>query len=797
MKCGLFRDESQVFNLTVKKICSKAQEDSSYKEIPVGVILDMGSWVGKTVHSCMTMALSDFYTVNSHYKTRIVLHSRDTHGEPLHALSAALDLLEKPKVKAIIGSESTTEAKLLAVLGDEARVPILSLSPTPSANKHPYFLQITQDETTQFKGIAALAELLKWKNVMFISEDTDVRRDMEPIMINALKDKNITVTYISLISISASSQSIQKELHKLSTMATKNYIMHTSHSLASHVLINAKYLGMMDAGYKWIITSKTMDFLNFMDGEVIESMQGAVGFKSYIPQSMDLHKVTSEWRKEHHALNPLMKRKKLNPYGIWAYDAVSAVAMATERTQTEQVLKSNMKKWETSLLDQLFRISFHGLVGTFQLLNGRSSTQVLEIIKVIGKRERRVGLWTEDAGFTRKIVKLNLFPDIIWPGGFCAEVFRAAFNALAHDVAFEFIPFMKETEVGKVNYNDLIDRVHDREFDAAIGDITITSNRSKYVDFTLPFTDVGYATLSRNADTNIWIFMKPLGSDLWVVSACFFILLGFVIWILEHRVNEEFQGSAAQQIGTTFWFAFSTLVYAHREKLQSNLSRFVVIVWLFVVLVLVSSYTATLSSLLTVEQIQLASKRGSIGYNSGSVFQGTLVRNLNFQDTRLKPYNSAEEYADALSRGSKRGGVDAVVDEIPYIKEFLADYPSGYSMTVSKITSNGFGFAFPKGSSLAPEMSIQIAKLREDGTLKLLEDKWFNEQSDSLSEPKILNLEGFRGLFLISGVSMASALFLFMIYFIHEKVNFTYTMLRGGKLAFIMRFLEPRFANAV
>ncbi|GKF80065.1 hypothetical protein Tco_0235633, partial [Tanacetum coccineum] len=70
-------------------ICSKAQEDySSYKEIPVGVILDMGSWVGKTVHSCMTMALSDFYTVNNHYKTRTVLHSRDTRREPLHALSA-------------------------------------------------------------------------------------------------------------------------------------------------------------------------------------------------------------------------------------------------------------------------------------------------------------------------------------------------------------------------------------------------------------------------------------------------------------------------------------------------------------------------------------------------------------------------------------------------------------------------------------------------------------------------------------------------------------------------------------
>jgi glutamate receptor, ionotropic, plant len=37
------------------------------------------------------------------------------------------------------------------------------------------------------------------------------------------------------------------------------------------------------------------------------------------------------------------------------------------------------------------------------------------------------------------------------------------------------------------------------------------------------------------------------------------------------------------------------------EKLESNLSRFVVIIWVFVVLILTSSYTASLTSMLTVE----------------------------------------------------------------------------------------------------------------------------------------------------------------------------------------------------
>ncbi|KAL7582899.1 hypothetical protein Lser_V15G41988 [Lactuca serriola] len=845
------RERTHLSSLMLMLLClqmyTKAQEDLAYKEIPVGVILDMGSsypysysysysGIGKAVHSCITMAVSEFYMVNPHFQTRIILHHRDTHGDPLHALSAALDLLEKPKVEAIIGSKSTAEAKLLAVLGDKARVPILSLSPCLSCNKHPYFLQVAQDETTQFKGIAAMAESFRWKEVTVICEDSENGRDMTTFMTNTFQKKGIIATHWSLISTSSSNELLQEEVHKLLSMQTKIFIMHASPSLASRILVNAKYLGMMDEGYKWVITSKTMDFLNLMDDEVMESMQGAVGFKSYVPQSRDIHKFTSRWRKEYLTMKPVMKLKEINTYAIWAYDAVSALAMAVERIQVvEQVDELKIKEdLETSGLTEKGRTLLNQMLSN-RKMNG---AQIMEIINVIDKGEKRVGFWRRDAGFTKKIGELKSFADegleaIIWPrgvsvttnsmhnrrrmlllqvnkeilrigvppkfqpngvfqvkhdpetnstviSGFCADVFQTAFAALDLNVSLQFIPFMDAYR----NYNNLIHQVYTGEFDATVGDITITANRSRYVDFTLPFTDLGLGLLSRNDDVSMWIFMKPLSSDLWLVSACFFILLGFVIWILEHWTNEEFQGSPSEQIGTTLWFAFSTLVYAHRQKLKSNLSRFVVTVWLFVVLLLASSYTATLSSLLTIEQIQLASKRDLIGNN--------LIGNRNGS---LLPYSTSEEFADALSRGSKNGGADAIIDEIPYVKEFLVQYPSGYSMVVYEMITNGFGFAFPQGSPLVPDLSREISRLREDGTLKMLDNKWFKSDSHSKdSEPvlKILNLKECRGLFLISGVSMTLALFIFLLYFIHDKLYFTYTMLFGGKLAFIMRILNPK-----
>lgn len=122
----------------------------------------------------------------------------------------------------------------------------------------------------------------------------------------------------------------------------------------------------------------------------------------------------------------------------------------------------------------------------------------------------------------------------------------------------------------------------------------------------------------------------------------------------------------------------------------SNLSKFIVIVWVFVVLILTSSYTATLSSLLTVQQIDFALKGNNIGYPLDGVFvrQG-IFNNFKFREG----YNSSEEYADALKKGSKNGGVDGIIDEIPYIKSFLGKYSADYAALISsESTSNGFGF---------------------------------------------------------------------------------------------------------
>ena len=99
-----------------------------------------------------------------------------------------------------------------------------------------------------------------------------------------------------------------------------------------------------------------------------------------------------------------------------------------------------------------------------------------------------------------------------------------------------------------------------------MGDTTITANRSVYVDFTLPYTDMGIGMIVPiDQNNNMWIFLKPLKPNLWLTIAALFVLTGFVVWIIERPVNDEFQGSRAHQFGMIFWYSFSTLVFSQSK----------------------------------------------------------------------------------------------------------------------------------------------------------------------------------------------------------------------------------------
>ncbi|KAG5534473.1 hypothetical protein RHGRI_022564 [Rhododendron griersonianum] len=488
------------------------------------------------------------------------------------------------------------------------------------------------------------------------------------------------------------------------------------------------------------------------------------------------------------------------------------------------------------LLDSILKVKLTGLSGHVSFTSDKSLIRpAYEVINVIGTGIRRIGYWSNYSGLSvvppEKLYEKPPYRSssnqqlhsVIWPGqttetprgwvfpnngkqlrigvpnrvsyrefiaevpgtdaftGYCIEVFTAALNLLPYAVPYKLMPF--GDRVNNPSCTELVRLITTGVYDAAIGDIAIITNRTRMADFTQPYIKSGLVVVAtvRKSNTHAWAFLRPFTWTMWTVTGICLLGVGAVVWILEHRINDQFRGSPRRQILTTLWFSFSTMFYSHRENTVSPLGRMVLIIWLFVVLIIKSNYTASLTSILTVQQLSspikgiesLIASNDPIGYQQGSFARNYLSDELGIHESRLVPLNSQEEYAKALEDGPKKGGVAAVVDERAYIELFLSSHCE-FSIVGQEFTNNGWGFAFPRDSPLAIDMSTAILKLSETGELQRIHDKWLMRSACSLQganlEVNRIQLKSFSGLFIICGLA---CLFAFLVYFALLVCQFT------------------------
>ncbi|KAL3845036.1 hypothetical protein ACJIZ3_002439 [Penstemon smallii] len=514
------------------------------------------------------------------------------------------------------------------------------------------------------------------------------------------------------------------------------------------------------------------------------------------------------------------------------------------------------------LLSSILNVSMIGVTGPFEFTSDRNLIHPsFEIINVIGTGFRRTGYWTDYSGlsisppemvYTRPPNKSSsnqrLYP-VIWPGqttdtprgwvfphngrrlkigvpsrvsfrdfvarlhgtdmftGYCIDVFNAAISLLPYAVQFQLVPYGDGHN--NPNCTELVRLITTGVYDAAIGDIAIITSRTRMADFTQPYIESGLVVVApvRKLHSNAWAFFRPFNLEMWCATGLFFLIIGAVVWILEHRINDDFRGPPRKQVVTILWFSFSTLFSTHRENTVSTLGRFVLLLWLFVVLIINSSYTASLTSILTVQHLSsdikgletLLNNNDPIGYQQGSFTRNYLVEELGIHESRLVPLKLPEDYAKALTDGPGHGGVAAVVDERAYIELFLSTRCE-FSIVGRQFTKNGWGFAFTKDSPLAEDMSTAILKLSETGDLQRIHDKWLLSSACSSQGAKLevdrLSLTSFEGLFFICGLACLVALLMYLVkltyQFNQHYSQFESSGQRSGRLDTFLTFANEK-----
>ncbi|KAG4959060.1 hypothetical protein AAZX31_13G076700 [Glycine max] len=382
------------------------------------------------------------------------------------------------------------------------------------------------------------------------------------------------------------------------------------------------------------------------------------------------------------------------------------------------------------------------------------------------------------------------FVNVVWDShekkynvsGYCIDVFYAVVNILPFKVSLDIQPFEVESRdnSGAGSYDSLLQQIP-AKYDVVVGDITILANRSNMVDFTLPYTGSGFkmlVTVQHGRQQTMWIFVKPFSWDLWLSIVIISTFIGVSILVMERNVNaptdqEGLPNRKKLSPATILWFPISQAILPERQVVAKNCSRFVLMIWLLLAFVLMQSYTANLTSILTLDQLgpsffnvnDLRKGGYYVGYQSGSFVKDVLVQQFKFDTSKLRPYSNSAEYHNALKTGSQRGGVAAIFDEVPYLKVFLQEYGSNYIMAGSRYRNDGFGFAFPLNSNLTTHFSRAILKVTESELMNEIERKYFGKkdiEEDSSAEissaAPSLNFHSFAGLFLITGISTLLAL---------------------------------------
>ncbi|KAM3252105.1 glutamate receptor 3.6 isoform X1 [Capsicum annuum] len=515
------------------------------------------------------------------------------------------------------------------------------------------------------------------------------------------------------------------------------------------------------------------------------------------------------------------------------------------------------------LLDNIFKVNMTGVTGPYSFTPEKDLLHPsFEVINVVGTGFRKVGYWSEYSGLSivppetlyskppNRSSSNQQLHSIIWPGqttekprgwvfpnngrqlkigvpnrasfrefvgkvpgsdsfrGYCIEVFTTAINLLPYAVPYKLVAFGD----GHNNPDDaeLVRLITAGVYDAAIGDIAITTNRTKMVDFTQPYIESGLVVVApvKEQNSNAWAFLRPFTPKMWCITGVFFLIVGTVIWILEHRLNDDFRGPPSKQLVTVLWFSFSTLFTAQRENTVSTLGRIVLLIWLFVVLIINSSYTASLTSILTVQKLSspitgiesLVNTKEPIGYQLGSFARNYLIQELHIDESRLVPLNLPEDYARALKDGPSHGGVAAIVDERAYMELFLSTRCQ-FSILGQEFTKNGWGFAFPRDSPLAIDMSTAILKLSENGELQRIHDKWLSGIACTSQNTKLevdrLQLKSFSGLFFLCGLACFLAL---LIYFVMLACQYCHyypdpvssESSRSGRLQTFLSFVDEK-----
>jgi polar amino acid transport system substrate-binding protein len=202
----------------------------------------------------------------------------------------------------------------------------------------------------------------------------------------------------------------------------------------------------------------------------------------------------------------------------------------------------------------------------------------------------------------------------------------------------------------EVRLEELINGTAAHRLDTSIAAITVTAERAESVDFTQPYYSTGLGIAVRRISVFNWLSLaKGLFSlsllemlGLLVAAA---ILVGCMVWVIEHGHTEHFSGGIRQGLGSSLMWSARTLTQAMPEKGPTTLlGRIIAVTWYAAAVTSVAVFTAGLTAYFTTHQLEgyVRGVQDLYSVRVGTVFDTSAADYLGAERIKFQAFPSAE-----------------------------------------------------------------------------------------------------------------------------------------------------------
>ena len=314
-------------------------------------------------------------------------------------------------------------------------------------------------------------------------------------------------------------------------------------------------------------------------------------------------------------------------------------------------------------------------------------------------------------------------PDGTWTG-ISVELWREIADELRID--FEF----RET-----NLRGNFDGLAQGWLDLAIGPLTITERREEVCDFTHAYfsSNMAAAVPTNRVPLNFRFLVTLFDLDLW--SSVLRIAIGMIgimafvaalIWLCERRINPAHFGGGGRPLrgfGAALWWSAVTMTTVGYGDIspQTFKGRVIAVLWMFISLVLVSTFTATMASILTTARLSQGSTIRGID-DLRRIHVGTFADSSTAQYLQTNHIDYLALPRAELFKALKKGKIQALVYDEPFLRYVIrTQYRDQFTVIPLNVEQELYAFALREGSPMRePINRILLRKIHEPAWHDLL-----------------------------------------------------------------------------